>query len=108
MRCAGFALGAFVVVFETAHAGEPLAQDHTIAYHNPDREYYVAGVGFERLSDGTLIAVVPVIPRPAWNLERRATHSATHIISSRDGGRSWQPQAKLPYYSAVPSRPVLR
>ncbi len=80
----------------------PLAQEYTIAYHNPDSEYYIAGVGFERMADGALIAVVPVIPRAAWNLERRATHSWTHIVSSRDGGRTWERLSTLPYYSAVP------
>lgn len=80
----------------------PLAQEYTVAFHNQDPEYYIAGVGFERFEDGTLLGVVPVIPRPAWNLERRATHSRTHLVSSRDGGRTWERLSTLPYYSAVP------
>mgnify|MGYP001627519532 CR=1 FL=1 len=85
-----------------AFAASPLAQEYTVAFHNQDSEYYIAGVGFERLEDGTLVGVVPVIPRPAWVQERRATHSRTNIVTSRDGGKTWQLQSTLPYFSAVP------
>lgn len=83
-------------------AAEPLAQKHTEVFHNPDPEYYVEGPGLVRLADGTLVAVVPVVPRNEWSAERRATRSVTHILHSKDGGKSWQALAKLPYYSAVP------
>jgi hypothetical protein len=96
------AIAGILITVGCVHAATPLAQEFAVVYHNPDPEYYVAGVGFERFADGNLVAVVPVIPRAAWNLERRATRSRTHIVSSGDGGRSWRPLATLPYYSAVP------
>jgi hypothetical protein len=87
----------------TAHAqAQPLAQEHTIVFHNPDRERYVEGPGLVRLDDGTLVAVVPVVPRNEWSAERRATQSRTHILRSGDGGRTWQQVSELPYYSAAP------
>jgi hypothetical protein len=80
----------------------PLAQDHTVVFHNPDPEYYVEGCGLVRLDDGALVAVVPVVPRAEWSQARRVGHSRTHIVRSTDGGQTWQPAAQLPYYSAVP------
>jgi hypothetical protein len=80
----------------------PLAQDYTVVFHNLDREYYVEGCGLVRLDDGSLVAVVPVVPRAAWSKSRRAEHSRTHIVGSGDGGRTWRPLAQLPYYSAAP------
>ncbi|MBL9142514.1 MAG: exo-alpha-sialidase [Verrucomicrobiaceae bacterium] len=81
---------------------EPLAQDYTIVFHNPDRERYVEGPGLVRLDDGTLVAVVPVVPREEWSKERRLTQSTTHILRSDDHGKTWQALADLPFYSAVP------
>ena len=49
-----------VVIYAQA---KPLAQDYRIVFHNPDRERYVEGPGLVRLDDGTLVAVVPVVPR---------------------------------------------
>jgi len=80
----------------------PLAQDYTVVFHNPDREYYVEGPGLLRLDDGRLLAVVPVVPRAEWSRARRADHSRTHILRSSDAGKTWQPLSELPYYSAVP------
>ncbi len=84
------------------HAVEPLAQDFTVVFHNPDPEYYVEGPGLTRLDDGTLLAVVPIVPREEWSVERRREHSVTHILNSTDGGKTWQEISTLPYYSAVP------
>jgi hypothetical protein len=81
---------------------KPLAQDYRIVFHNPDRERYVEGPGLVRLDDGSLVAVVPVVPREEWSKERRATQSVTHILRSGDGGQTWQPASQLPYYSAAP------
>ena len=81
---------------------KPLAQDFTIVHHNPDPERYVEGPGLARLDDGTLLAVVPVVPREEFSKERRATQSRTHILRSADGGRTWQQSSELPYYSAAP------
>jgi hypothetical protein len=89
--------GAFPCV-----AAEPLAQDYTVVFHNPDPEYYVEGCGLERLDDGSLLAVVPVVPRLEWSAERRVEHSIVHILRSGDAGKTWQPLSDLPYYSAVP------
>ncbi|WP_395736339.1 hypothetical protein [Prosthecobacter sp.] len=93
------------LVFASAcglHAAEPLAQEHVVVWHNPDPEYYVEGPGLVRMDDGALIAAVPVVPREKWSEERRAEHSVTHILRSADGGKTWQHQADLPYYSAAP------
>lgn len=83
-------------------AATPLAQDFTVVFHNPDPEYYVEGPGLVRSDDGTLIAIVPVVPREEWSVERRAEHSITHILRSQDGGKTWQETSSLPYYSAAP------
>jgi hypothetical protein len=80
----------------------PLAQDYTVVFHNLDREFYVEGCGLVRFDDGCLVAVVPVVPRAPWSRQRRAASSRTHIIRSGDGGKTRQPVARLPYYSAVP------
>jgi len=80
----------------------PLAQDYTVVWHNPDPEYYIEGPGLVRLEDGALVAAVPVVPREQWSEARRAEHSVTHIVRSVDGGKTWQPLADLPYYSAAP------
>jgi hypothetical protein len=81
---------------------EPLAQQYTAVWHNPDTQRYVEGCGLIRLDDGTFIAVVPVVPRLKWSRERRATESRTHIVRSSDGGVTWKAAAELPYYSGVP------
>ena len=81
---------------------EPLAQDYTVVFHNPDRERYVEGPGLVRLDDGALIAVVPVVPREEWSKERRLTQSVTHILRSDDHGKTWQALVDLPFYSAAP------
>lgn len=81
---------------------KPLAQDYSIVWHNPDHERYVEGPGLARLDDGTLVAVVPVVPREEWSAQRRATQSRTHILRSGDGGKIWQQASELPYYSAAP------
>lgn len=80
----------------------PLAQDFKIVLHNADRERYVEGPGLVRMDDGTLVAVVPVVPREEFSVERRATQSRTHILRSEDGGKTWQQSSELPYYSAAP------
>jgi len=79
-----------------------LAQDYRVVFHNPDRERYVEGPGLVRLDDGSLVAVVPVVPREEWSKEHRATQSVTHILRSSDGGQTWQPATQLPYYSSAP------
>ncbi len=85
-----------------AKAVEPLAQDYTVVFHNPDPEYYVEGCGLVKLDDGSLVAVVPVVPRLQWTVERRAGHSVVHLLRSGDAGKTWQPLSDLPYYSGVP------
>ena len=90
------------LISSPAKAVEPLAQNYTVIFHNPDPEYYVEGCGLEKLDDGSLLAVVPVVPRLQWTVERRVAHSVTHILRSVDGGKTWQGQADLPYYSAIP------
>lgn len=81
---------------------KPLAQDYTVVFHNPNPEFYVEGPGLTKLDDGTLLAVVPVVPRQEWSEDRRATQSVTHILRSGDGGQSWKEASTLPYYSAAP------
>lgn len=84
------------------HAAQPLAQDYTVVFHNPDPEYYVEGCGLTKLDDGTLLAAVPVVPREQWSEERRAEHSVVHILRSTDAGKTWRAASDLPYYSAAP------
>lgn len=84
------------------HPTHALAQDYRIVFHNPNPEFYVEGPGLVRLDDASLVAVVPVVPRDEWSAARRATQSVTHIVRSRDGGKTWQPASQLPYYSAAP------
>lgn len=79
----------------------PLAQDYTLVFRNPDSEYYVAGIGMERLSSTHYVAVVPVVPRSTWN-QRRPTQSTVHIVQSADAGKTWTKISQLPYYSGVP------
>ncbi len=81
---------------------KPLAQDFTIVHHNLDSERYVEGPGLVRLEDGTLLAVVPVVPREEHSVERRATQSRIHLLRSTDGGKTWKQSSELPYYSAAP------
>lgn len=94
-------LGCFSALSGPPQA-QPLAQNYSIVLHNPNREFYVEGPGLVRLEDGGLVAVVPVVPRNEWSAERRATQSVTHILRSGDGGQTWLPASKLPYYSAAP------
>ena len=100
MAAAALAAGGFAA----AKAATPLAQDYALVFHNPDPEYYVEGPGLVRFEDGTLVAVVPVVPREQWSEERRVGHSVVHILRSEDHGATWQPLADLPYYSAAPWR----
>jgi hypothetical protein len=93
---------ALLLGFALIARGAPLAQEHTIVFHNPDREAYVEGPGLVRLDAGAFVAVVPIVPREEWSRERRLTRSETHILKSTDSGKSWQPLATLPFYSAVP------
>jgi hypothetical protein len=85
-----------------AQSATPLAQDHTIVFHNEDRQLYVEGPGLARMDDGALIAIVPVVPRGEDAAERRVGASVTHVVRSTDGGQTWQEASQLPYYSAVP------
>ncbi|WP_157211190.1 sialidase family protein [Verrucomicrobium spinosum] len=71
-------------------AAQPLAQDYMLVFRNPNPEFYVEGPGLTRLEDGTLVAIVPGVPRVQWSEERRATQSVVHILRSQDGGKSWQ------------------
>lgn len=96
------ALIAGIPLVQVQAQAKPLAQDHTIVFHNPNPEFYVEGPGLVKLDDGTLLAVVPVVPRQEWSEARRATRSVTHILRSSDGGKTWQPASDLPYYSAAP------
>lgn len=83
-----------------------LARNHTTVYHNPDSAFYVEGCGLLRLDNGTLLAVVPVVPRPKdknWTEQRRVDHCRVHILLSDDKGQTWKELARLPrLYSAVP------
>ena len=103
-RTLAFLLSAVLFTRATAplRAAVPLAQEYTVVFHNPDPEYYVEGPGLVRLGDGTLVAAVPVVPRVEWSVARRVDHSVTHILRSGDHGKTWQPLADLPYYSAAP------
>lgn len=106
---AGLGLGAagFAAESQADTSGRPagpLAQDFAKVFHNSDRARYVDGPGIAKLGDGTLVAVVPVVPR-AEGLKgkvRSGKSSTTHVLQSRDAGRSWQPVAQLPYYVATP------
>lgn len=91
-----------VVSAPASRAVQPLAQDYSAIWHNPDPERYVEGCGLIKLPDGTFVAVVPVVPRLKWSEERRATQSRVHLVRSTDQGRTWQPASELPYYSAIP------
>lgn len=105
-------LGALLLCVSAAlHASEVntrltrphlLAPEFTVVHHNPDPEYYVEGPGLARLDDGTLLAVVPVVPRAEWSRERRVEKSVAHILRSDDRGATWKKLSELPYYSAVP------
>ncbi|MCH2375205.1 MAG: hypothetical protein MK538_13540 [Planctomycetes bacterium] len=78
-----------------------VAEDYTVILHNTDRKVYVEGSGLAKLSDGRLVAVVPVVPsstKGGWT----AGPSNTHIHSSEDGGLTWRPLTKLPYATAIP------
>src|SRR5580698_9166033 len=97
-----FCAACYALMTRAIPAVEPLAQDYTVVFHNPDPEYYVEGCGLTKLDDGTLLAVVPVVPREQWSEERRAAHSVVHLLRSSDGGKSWQAASDLPYYSAAP------
>lgn len=100
--CCLFAWLVCLSALAESSQAKPLAQDYSIVIHNPNREFYVEGPGLARQDDGTLVAVVPVVPREEWSKERRATQSVTHILRSSDGGKTWQPASQLPYYSAAP------
>jgi hypothetical protein len=103
MRTAAFIAILVTLAPALAHAqAKPLAQDYTVVFHNPDPERYVEGPGLARLADGTLLAVVPVVPRDEWSAARRATQSRVHVVRSGDAGRTWQAASELPYYSAAP------
>ena len=95
---------ALTLAQEKRPAAAPLAQDYTVVFRNPDLEYYVEGPGLVRFDDGSLLAVVPVVPREQWSEERRLAHSVVHLLRSSDHGATWQPLADLPYYSAAPWR----
>ena len=98
-----FALLVLATSATTSNAqATALAQDYAVVFHNPDPERYVEGPGLARLDDGTLVAVVPVVPRNEWSAERRAVQSRVHILRSSDAGKAWQAVAELPYYSAAP------
>lgn len=79
-----------------------LAQEYTVVYHNVERKLYVEGCGLLRLSNGVLIAVVPIVPRSEWTQELRPTHSNLHVMRSEDHGRTWSEVSQLPYYSGRP------
>ena len=84
-----------------ACGGTHLAQDYSVVFHNSDRNVYVEGCGLVKLPDGTLVAVVPVVPsstKGGW----AARPSTTHIVRSTDGGQTWNDVAQLPYYMAIP------
>lgn len=101
--CHTLAAAALLLTAAALHAqAKPLAQEFTIVHHNPDPERYVEGPGLARLDDGTLLAIVPVVPRQEWSQERRATQSRTHILRSEDSGKTWRQSSELPYYSAAP------
>ncbi|WP_127585276.1 hypothetical protein [Paenibacillus koleovorans] len=87
---------------ETSSKVQPMAQDYTIVWHNPDVERYVEGCGLVRLDNGDLVAAVPVVPRFIWSKERRADQSRSHILKSADGGKEWQKIAEFNFYSAIP------
>jgi hypothetical protein len=93
---------ALILLACSCAAAEPLAQAYTVVFHNPDPEQYVEGPGLVRLDDGTLVAVVPVVPREQFSEERRLTRSIIHLLRSADAGLTWQPLSDLPYYSAAP------
>lgn len=101
-RCVLKVLLVFQVLLPQAFSAEPLAQDYTVVFHNPDPEQYVEGPGLVRLDDTSLLAVVPVVPREQFSEARRLTRSAVHLLKSSDAGKTWQPLSELPYYSAAP------
>ncbi len=102
LHLVGVAGSLAFAAFAPAQSSAPLAQPYSVVFHNPDRERYIEGCGLIRLDDGSLVAVVPIVPRMEWSEARRATQSRTHIVRSNDGGKTWRPVAELPYYSAVP------
>lgn len=95
-------VGALLLSAPFIPAAEPLAQAYKEVFHNPNPEYYVEGCGLVHLADGAFVAVVPVVPRVEWSEARRVENSVINIVRSTDGGATWQPVSKLPYYSAVP------
>jgi len=96
------ACASLAIFIARSFCAEPLAQDYTVVFHNPDPEYYVEGPGLVRLDDGALVAVVPVVPREQWSAARLSEHSVTHILRSGDGGKIVAAARDLPYYSAAP------
>ncbi len=106
LRLLAFVLAsaALTLAQEKRPVAAPLAQEYTVVFRNPDPEYYVEGPGLMRFDDGSLLAVVPVVPREQWSEERRLAHSVVHLLRSSDRGATWEPLADLPYYSAAPWR----
>lgn len=93
------ATGANASETQPARAGS-LAQEFSVVFRNSDPKLYVEGPGLTRLSDGSLFAVVPTVLRSVSSAELRPTHSHVQMLRSEDGGKSWQPASRLPYYSA--------
>lgn len=86
---------------KVACGGCGVAEDYTVILHNSDRKVYVEGSGLTKLSNGRLVAVVPVVPsstKGGWT----AGPSTIHILSSADGGLTWNPLTQLPYATAMP------
>jgi len=80
-------------------------EDYSVVFHNTDPRLYVDGPGLARFDDGTLLAVVPVLPhsKALKNGEAQLIGDSTvYVLSSGNGGTTWEGLSKLPYYSAAP------
>lgn len=82
-----------------SRAVQPLAQQYTVIHERDNPRTYVEGCGLIVLADGSILAVVPVVPR--GGVPKKGP-TVINFVRSTDGGKSWDIISKLPYYSAVP------
>jgi hypothetical protein len=83
----------------TSRSARALAQDFSIVHQRSDPRTYVEGCGLIVLPGGSILAVVPVVPRGGIPKEGP---TEIRYIRSDDGGKNWTTISQLPFYSAVP------
>ena len=78
---------------------QPLAQDFSIVHRRDNPRIYVEGCGLIVLPGGSILAVVPVVPR--GGIPKKGPTELNYVRSD-DGGKAWTTVSQLPFYSAVP------